>query len=67
MSPEGKFLWSKFITEAATAIGIAAVIIGIGTWTHVDPRVLSAMCVGAGWLGPATVSELVLAKLGIKQ
>jgi len=66
MSPEGKFLWSKFITEAATAIGLAVAVIAAGHSWHIEPEVMAGLCVGAGWLGPATVSDLVLAKLGVK-
>lgn len=64
---DGRFMWAKFLSEAATAIGLGVVIVAAGEYWHIDARVLSGLCVGAGWLGPAAVSELVLEKLGVKK
>lgn len=63
----GRFVWQKFVTEAATAVGLAVVVISVGTSWHVEPAALGGLCVGAGWLGPATVSDFLLQKLGVKQ
>lgn len=62
-----QFVWQKFVTEAATAVGLAVVIISAGQYYHVDPKVIAGLCVGGGWLGPVTVSDFVMQKLGLKK
>lgn len=60
----GRFLWMRFISEFATAIGLAVVVVSWGTWAHVEMPVLCGICVGAGWLGPEPVANFILNKLG---
>lgn len=62
----GRFVVAKFVTEAATAIGLGVVIVSVGATWHVELPVLCGICVGAGWLGPESVSRLVMGRLGIK-
>ena len=57
--------WGKFLTEGATAVGLGVCVISMGQYWHVEPSVLAGISVFAGWLGPATVSDLVLKKVGI--
>lgn len=61
-----KVQWSKLVTEGATAIGLGVGVIALGASWHVETPVLCGISVFAGWLGPATVSELVLKKIGVK-
>lgn len=65
VGPDGKFLTGKFVAEAATAVGIAAVVIAGGAWKHLDPSIMAGLCVVGGWLGPATVSDLLLSRFGL--
>ena len=63
-SATGKFIWARFLTEASTAAGLAVVAIGAGTYWHIEPAALSAICVGCGWLGPDTAWSLVFTRFG---
>lgn len=61
---DGRIDWGKFVTEGATAVGLGVGVIALGSWGHVEVPVLCGISVFAGWLGPAAVSEMVLARIG---
>jgi hypothetical protein len=57
---------ARVLPEVATAIGLSVGVMALGTYGHVDLKILAGLAVFAGWLGPAAVSDMVLAKLGTK-
>lgn len=61
----GKFVLSKFMTEGATALGLAIGIVALGDKFALDMKLVAGLCVFAGWLGPAAVSDFVLKKFGV--
>ena len=60
---DGRLVVARFLTEAATAVGLSMAVVGLGTIWLVDLKLLIGIAVFAGWLGPAAVSDLVLARL----
>lgn len=65
----GSFVWSRIITEGATVIGLAIGIMAFADWTKgvVDLKVMCGAGVLAGWLGPQTVANFVLSRIGVGQ
>ena len=66
--PAGNFIWSRVITEGATVVALAIGIMAFADYVRgaVDLKVLCGAGVLAGWLGPRTVADFVLSKIGVK-
>ncbi len=60
---DGRLLKARVVTELATAVGLSMALVAAGEYFHVDLRVLLGLGVFAGWLGPAAVSDMVLARI----
>lgn len=65
-SQDGKLMWARVIPEAATAVCLSVAVMALGDWVHVDLKIVAAIAVFAGWLGPAAVGDMVLARIGVK-
>ena len=64
---DGRLMLVRVLPELATAVGLSIGVMAIGSYTHVDLKVLAGIAVFAGWLGPVAVSDMVLSKLGVKK
>lgn len=58
---------ARFLTEAATAVGLSMAAVAVGEYFHVDLKILVGVAVFAGWLGPAAVGDLVLSRFSAKR
>lgn len=66
IGPDGKVIKAKCLSELATAVMIGVIAIAAGGWLHVALPYVAAFSVLGGWLGPSTVSKLVMRRLGVK-
>ena len=64
LGADGRFRMTRLLPEVATAVGLSFGIMAVGEWGHVDLKVLAGMAVFAGWLGPAAVADMALARFG---
>lgn len=62
----GKLLVWKCVTEVSTALVLAAICVGAGSWWNVSEPVIAGMSALAGLVGPAAVVTFLTEKLGIK-
>lgn len=66
LGPDGRVIKAKCISELATAVMIGVIAVATGGWLHVALPYVAAFSVLGGWLGPSTVSKLVMQRLGVK-
>lgn len=64
---DGRFAVTRAAVELSTAVGLSMAVVACGDYFHVDMRILVGLAVFSGWLGPAAVSDMVVAKLGWKK
>lgn len=64
---DGKIQMGRVFPEIATALGLSIGVMALGEYGHVDLKILAGLAVFAGWLGPAAVSDMVLARIGAKK
>lgn len=64
----GRFSRAQFLTEGAAVVGLTIALVGMADYAQgiVDTKVLCAIGVMFGWLGPQPVAAWVLEKLGIR-
>ncbi len=67
----GKIVWFRVFIEIPTAVAVGAVAIGIGSYYHLDNRIIGGICGLLGLLGPAffssagdTILSIIKSKLG---
>lgn len=61
--PDGRVHVVLIVPELVTAIALSIGVMALGSYGHVDMKILAGLAVFAGWLGPAAVSDLVMAKI----